>query len=236
MKSVCKSLALIANFLLLASCSHTYHPSHIQTTDFLGDYFQLKESGEDDALLSYWKKGINWAGYKKIILEPVIIMKTTGSELNKMTHADRHQLREVLSLQMQTTFKNDGFKLVRKPGPDTLIVQFAITDADTLTVLLNSFSSIYPSALTHSALKPLFTGKDTFASKTGIEGKIIDSTTGQLLMASADAIAGGKPLVSDSDEWEELGQAYKYWAPNLGYQLCLRQKRVACQKPKPESD
>jgi Protein of unknown function (DUF3313) len=233
MKSICIPFVLIATLLSLTSCTHSYQAPRIETTDFLHDYFQIKESGEDDDLLSYWKKGINWAGYNKVIVAPIIIKKTPGSELKEMSHAEGYRLAELLEYRLREALKNN-FKLVSKPDADTLLMQFTITDTETLTVLLNTFSVIYPSAQVYPALKPILTEDEPYAGKTGIEGKVIDSTTGELLMTSADARAGGKPLVGDLEMWEDFGPAYKYWADHFSYQLCLRQRRGDCQKPVPE--
>ncbi len=233
MMSVSKCFALVVIFLVLTGCARTYQARHVEITGFLDDYSLLKDGGEDDALLSYWKKGVNWAAYKKIILEPVIIKKIPDSELNEMTHADGYRLQELLDYRMQEALKK-SFKLVNKPGEDTLLVQFAITDVETSMVLFDMFSSVYPSARALSGLKRLVTGTESFVGKASIEGKIIDSTTGDLLMASADARAGGKTLVGSTNEWDDIEQAYQYWALQLSYQLCLRQGRVACQKPELE--
>ena len=233
MMSVSKCFALVVIFLVLTGCARTYQARHVEITGFLDDYSLLKDGGEDDALLSYWKKGVNWAVYKKIILEPVIIKKIPDSELNEMTHADGYRLQELLDYRMQEALKK-SFKLVNKPGEDTLLVQLAITDVETSTVLFDMFSSVYPSARALSGLKRLVTGTESFVGKASIEGKIIDSTTGDLLMASADARAGGKTLVGSTNEWDDIEQAYQYWALQLSYQLCLRQGRVACQKPELE--
>jgi hypothetical protein len=220
MKSISKCLALIAVFLAMTGCARTYQARHVETTNFLGDYSLLKDGGENDALLSYWKKGTNWAAYKKIIFEPVVIKKVPDSDLNEMTHADNYRLQELFEYRMREALKKD-FKLVNKPAADTLIVQFAITDVETSTVLLDMFSSVYPSARTLSALKHVVLGTESFVGKASIEGKIMDSTTGDLLMASADARAGGKTLMGSTDEWDDIEQAYKYWAIQLSYQLCL---------------
>jgi hypothetical protein len=233
MLSIIKYLALIVVFLAVTSCARTYQARHVETTDFLEDYSLLKEGNEDDALLSYWKKDVNWTAYKKIILEPITIRKIPRSDLNDMTHAEGYRLKELLDYRMQEGLKQ-GFKLVTKPGKDTLIVQFAITDVETSTVLLDMFSSVYPSARTFSALTHLVTGTESFVGKASIEGKIVDSTTGDLLMASADARAGGKTLVGSTNEWDDIEQSFIYWATQINYQLCLRQARIDCKKPESE--
>jgi hypothetical protein len=228
-----KSLIFAAVFLLMTGCARTYQARHVETSGFLDDYSLLKDGGEDDSLLSYWKNGVNWAGYKKIILAPVVIKKTKDSELNEMTHAENYRLKELLEYRIQETLKKD-FTLVTKSNKDTLIVQFAITDVETSIVLLDMFSSVYPSARTLSALKHLVTGTESFVGKASIEGKILDSNTGELLMASADARAGGKTLIGSTNDIDDVEEAYKYWAVQISYQLCVRQGRPVCKKP--ESD
>ena len=222
---------IIIIYLLMASgCARTYQARHVETAGFLDDYSLLKEGVDDDAILSYWKKDVSWPSYKKIIVEPVVIKKTQDSDLNEMTHADNYRLQELLDFRIREALKQN-FKLVTKPGNDTLRVQYAITDVETSTVLLDMFSSVYPSARALSALKHLVTGAESFVGKASIEGKITDSTTGDLLMAAADARAGGKTLAGSTNEWDDVEESYKYWALQLGYQLCKRQGKSNCQQP-----
>jgi hypothetical protein len=216
--------------LTASGCARTYQARYVDTSGFLDDYSLLKEGEDDDAILSYWKKDVSWPSYKKIIVEPVVVKKTGDSDLNEMTHAENYRLTELLDFRMREALQQN-FILVTKPGTDTLRVQYAITDVETSTVLLDMFSSVYPSARTLSALKHLVTGTESFVGKASIEGKITDSTTGDLLMAAADARAGGKTLIGSTNEWDDVEQAYSYWALQLSYQLCQRQGRIDCQQP-----
>ncbi|MDO9046576.1 MAG: DUF3313 domain-containing protein [Methylobacter sp.] len=130
-------ITVIILVLLSAGYARTYQVRYVETSHFLDDYSLLKDGEDGDALLSFWKEGINWAGYKKIILEPVIASKLPDSDLNDMTHAENHRLKELFEYRMREALKKN-FKLVAHPGPDTLRLQFAITDAE---------SSILPSTL-----------------------------------------------------------------------------------------
>lgn len=214
----------------LIGCARTYQAKYVEKSDFLDDYSVLKEGGDGEALLTYWKKGINWKAYDKIIVEPVVIKKSADSSINNLTHAECYWLKELLDYRLRESLKQ-GFKLVNKPGKRTMVVQFAITDAETSSVLLDLFSSIYPSARTLSAIKRLTLGTESFVGKASVEGKIMDSTSGDLLMASVDARAGGKNFEGLTEEWDDVQQAYVYWAAQLGFQLCQRQERLNCIKP-----
>ncbi len=196
-------IGLIFFIFSSTGCGKAYQAEHIETSDFLDDYSLLKEDRQDDALLSYWKGGTDWAFYKKVIVDPVTIHKLPNSKLNVLPHADNYRLKKLFDYRIREVLKQD-FKLVNKPGPDTLRIQFAITDADT----------------------------ESHIGKASVEGKITDSQTGELLMASADGRGGGRALIGAFNGWEDIILAYQYWAAQLSYQLCEKQGRSACQKPK----
>ncbi|MDD1612996.1 MAG: DUF3313 domain-containing protein, partial [Methylococcaceae bacterium] len=125
----------IFTILLLLSavgCARTYQARYVETSDFLNDYSILKEDQDDDALLSYWKAGANWPQYKKIIVDPVVIRKSKDSALNDRPQIESSRLKDLFEFRVREALKKD-FKLVNKPGPDTMRVQLAITDAETST-------------------------------------------------------------------------------------------------------
>jgi hypothetical protein len=223
-------IATILFFLSAVGCARTYQARYVETSDFLADYSILKEDQDDDALLSYWKKGTDWSHYKKIIVDPVVIRKTQDSGLNDRPQIESSRLKELFEYRVREALRRD-FKLVNKPGPDTLRVQLAITDAETSTLLLDQLTTLYPSARASSLLKRLVFGTESFVGKASIERKVTDSTTGELLMASADCRAGGKTLAGSFNEWDDAEQAYVYWAQQLSYQLCEKAGNPNCQEP-----
>jgi hypothetical protein len=223
-------IGMMLSFLLAVGCARTYQARYVETSDFLNDYSLLQEGQDDDALLSYWKKGMDWSHYKKIIVDPVVIKKIPDSDLNDRPQIESSRLKELFEYRVREALKKD-FKLVNKPGPDTIRVQLAITDAETSTLLLDQLTTLYPSARASSLLKHLVFGTESFVGKASIERKVTDSTTGELLMASADCRAGGKTLAGSFNDWDDVEQAYVYWAQQLSYQLCERTGNPDCQAP-----
>jgi len=223
-------ICVIVLVLLSTGCARTYQARYVETSHFLDDYSLLKDGEDGDALLSFWKNGTNWAAYKKIVLEPVITSKLPDSDLNSMTHTENHRLKELFEYKMREALKKN-FKLVAHSGPDTLRIQFAITDAESSILLLDLYTAVYPSARALSLLKMLTTGTESFVGQASVEGKITDSQTGELLMASADCRAGGKTLMKFFDPRNDVEQAYQYWASQLNYQLCKKQGLSNCQEP-----
>ncbi|MGZ5011433.1 MAG: DUF3313 family protein, partial [Methylobacter sp.] len=106
-----KRISVIILVLLSAGCARTYQARYVETSHFLDDYSLLKDGEDGDSLLSFWKEGTNWAAYKKIILEPVITSKLPDSDLNDMTHAENHRLKELFEYRMREALKKN-FKLV----------------------------------------------------------------------------------------------------------------------------
>ena len=225
-----KRIAVIAFALLSVGCARTYQARYVETSKFLDDYSLLKDGVDGDALLSFWKDGANWSAYKKIILEPVITSKLPDSDLNDMTHADNHRFKELFEYKIREALKKN-FTLVAHPGPDTLRVQFAITDAESSTILLDLYTSFYPTARAVSLLKLIALGTESYVGQASVEGKITDSQTGELLMASADCRAGGKTIMGAFNSWDDVEQAYQYWASQLNYQLCTKQGHGDCPEP-----
>lgn len=209
MKKNLVRMAAYTLFLSLTACARTYQANHVETADFLHDYSILKENVAEDALLSYWKDGTNWQQYNKVIVMPVVIRNVPDSELNELSHSANANLKELLEYRVRQALKKD-FTLVNKPGADTLRIELAITDAESSTALLNLFSTLYD-------------------GKASIERRITDSSTGELLMASADARNGGKSLEGSSNNWDDFEQSLIYWTQQLSYQLCRKKGNRECQ-------
>ena len=221
---------LFSSVTVVNGCARTIQARYVETSKFHDDYSILHEGENGDALLCFWKNGIDWKPYKKIILAPVAIVKAPESGLNEIPHAELFRLKELLDYRLRDALKKD-YTLVRNPGPGVMRVEFAITEAETSTVLLDTFSTFYPSARVLSGLKWLLTGTEFYVGKASIESKITDAETGELLMASVDRRAGGKTLSGSGNSWDDVEQAFYFWAQQLNYQLCQKQGREQCREP-----
>ncbi len=220
-------LALIfTNF----GCANTPQLKSIESRAFLNEYALSKEGSEDHALVSLWKKDVAWTSYKKVILAPIEVKVNQDSRLNRVAHAEKAQLMEMLEFRVRESFK-PMFKLVNTPGTDTLRLELVVTDTELADVLKQEFQSVHPSADSVAGLNHLLSREEAFAGKSSIRGKIIDSTTGDLLMVVADQIDDDALLDDFMIVWGNAGKHYKYWSRQLGYQLCRFQKHNYCQQP-----
>jgi len=54
---------------------------------------------------------------------------------------------------------------------------------------------------------------------TSVEGKITDSSTRELFFAAVDRRVGGRTLDGSMDSWDDVQQAFTYWAEQLNKKL-----------------
>ncbi len=231
--SVRKYSVLVTGVLLVVGCAETYQPRHIEAKDILADYSLMQEGDKDQALIGYWKKGVDWRSYEKIIITPVAIRKSKELALQDMTHADYELVKELLGYWMQEALKK-GFKVVNDSGAGTLTTRSVITDIKASPDLKANLPSAESPVRVLSSLKQVIAGNEFFSDKGIIETTMTDSTTGELLIAAYYAHSGKKALLVFANKRADMEQTYKYWAPQLGYRLCLHQGRRDCRSPEDE--
>jgi hypothetical protein len=225
-----KLLTLLLIIVVNVGCTTTYQTHWVEPSGFLDDYSMLSDGDGEDAVLSYWKKDVDWSQYTKMIFEPIAIWTGKDSQLNELSHGQRFQLKESLENQMRESLKKD-FRLVVRPSPNTLRVQLVITEAETSITLLDFYSILYPTARVLSELQMLSLGTESWVGSAGYESRITDSETGELLMASVDRRAGSKHLSGAFDNWDDVNESYKHWVVQFTYQLCHKRELPDCQEP-----
>jgi hypothetical protein len=113
-----------------------------------------------------------------------------------------------------------------------LNVQVAITDAQSSNPALDTISSVVPQALLLSQAKGLVTGKPGFVGEASAEVKAQDGQTGELVGAAVDRRVGAKSIAgAPTDSWEDVREAYRYWARQLRYRLCTERGTTDCTPP-----
>lgn len=220
----------IAIALACYGCASKPPVSQQTPNAFLDAYVLSKEGLEEHELVSFWKKGVAWQRYKKVFVEPVVVNVDVASGLNRVPHAEKAKLCEMLEFRLRESVK-PMFKLAKAADPDTLRMQFIVTDTATANALLASLQSMHPTVNLSKGLNQLLTGTETFRGTASIIGKITDSTTGDLLMAVTDQTMDKKVLEEFMIVWGNVDKHYKYWTRQLGYQLCQHQGHNYCQKP-----
>jgi hypothetical protein len=203
---------LAACALSLSGCSTTDKVAVTHTSGFLGkDASRLTplNKGDDTASLRYVNPAAQWTQYQKVIIDPVTFW---GGETTKLSAADQQTLVNFFSQQLNEALKKK-FEVVTQPGPGTLKLSVALTDAEAATPGLRSVSMLIPQAHLISNLKYLATGSLPFVGAAQVEGKITDAVTGQLLAAAVDRrIGGGAMSTAFQWEWGDAENAITRWS------------------------
>jgi len=203
---------------LLAACATTEPAPPAGYSGFLHDYSILEPGkGSDDAALSYVKPGARIGDYEKVLVDPVVVYYGVGTDLHDIPHEDLETLANHLWAALVTHLE-DNYTMVQQPGRGVLRVQVALTEVRSSDVAMNTVSSAIP-IRPISDLKWLATGTQAFVGSAGIEARIVDARSDELLVAVVDRRQGGKRLEGVDNAWSDVLGAFDYWAQGLDESL-----------------
>jgi Protein of unknown function (DUF3313) len=225
-------LIVLCALSILGSCAASQQARDVKESGFLGtDYAILRPGEEGEALLRYVDPDAPWSTYDKIKLDPVTIWTGEDSAFADFSKPDRQKLADSFYTVLVEELSKD-FQMVEETGPGVLHLQVAITDAQTSNPTMDTISSIVPQALLLSEAKGLITGKPSFVGEASAEFRGTDGETGELVGAAVDRRVGGKSITgAPADSWDDVHQAYRYWAQQFRYRLCTERGATDCTPP-----
>jgi hypothetical protein len=198
-------------------------------TGFLGDYAMLTPGAEGEAVLRYVNTDADWAKYDKVLIEPVAVWRSAST--GDIPEKDLQTAANFLYHQLQRELGQD-FQLVNTPGPNTLRVAAALTDAAPANQTMVVVSNVVPFAIATTGTYEYITGEPTFQGEAAAEAKITDAETGELLAAAVDKRMGGRSMASAETSWTDVNNILAYWAQLMRFRLCEQQGRAGCAPPK----
>jgi hypothetical protein len=235
------SALLIGVLIGIGGCAATQEAKSVEKSGFLGDYSRLKEgersavsggSAENTALLVYKNPAAQWRKYKKIQLDPVTIwMSQKDSQLKEVSVEDRQRLAALLWSKLDEQLRKD-YEMTSQAGPDVLRIQVAITEAGASNAVLDTVTSVIPQTRMLSGMKSLATGVSAFTGSASAEMKVTDSAEGTILLEAVDRRGGTKSLSGVTNSWNDVEEAYRYWAEKARYRLCQWRGAMNCVEPK----
>jgi hypothetical protein len=232
--------AVLVLMLGVTGCAATQEAKSVEKSGFLGDYSLLKEGqrsmvaqgAENQALWIYKNPAADWRKYRKIILDPVTVwMSGKDSQLKDVSVEDRQRLAALLWSKMDESLRKD-YEMTSQGGPDVLRVQAAITEAGESNAVLDTVTSVIPQTRLLSGMKSLATGVSAFTGSASAELKVTDSATGAILVEAVDRRGGTKSLSGVTNSWNDVEQAYRFWAEKMRYRLCQWRSGMNCVEPK----
>jgi hypothetical protein len=180
---------------------------------FLGDYAQLHEGAKGQALMVYVQPGADFAKYRKLMIDPVTIWRT--AETSTIPPNEAQDLIEDLEDVLRMTL-DDDYEIVKQPGPDVLRLRAAITEAEGSWRVVNGrLGDRMDSDLQAVTPKQPSEATRGFVGKAGIEAELLDSASNTRLAAAIDRRAGEHTLKPAKNTWDDVEDAFRFWAERL---------------------
>ena len=209
-------IGLLLLLALGASYATTYQTRRAKTSGFLGDYSQLRKGQGKEPLLVYFNPTADVSAYDKILIDPVVGYLGQGSRLNRLSPEDRQALQDYFHATLREQLGRDD-ALVDRPGPGTLRLRRAVTDARGTKPVADTLSTVVPVALAISALERVALGKTLTTGSVRIEAEALDAQTGKRLAAMVDERAGAKVTgrFDKWSKWQDVRDAFDYWGARM---------------------
>jgi Protein of unknown function (DUF3313) len=232
--------AILALMFVVSGCATTQEAKSVEKSGFLGDYSLLKEGerstisegAEDQALLRYKNPAADWRKYRKVWLDPVTVwMSQKDSQLKDVSVEDRQRMAALFWSKLDEQLRKD-YVMTYQAGPDVMRIQAAITEADPSNAVLDSVTSVIPQTRLLSGMVSLGRGVSLFTGSASIEVKMTDSATGTILAEGVDRRGGTKSLSGVTNSWNDVEEAYRFWAERIRYRLCQNRGGMNCVEPK----
>ena len=207
---------LVLLLALGASCSTTYQTRHAKTSGFLGDYSQLRKGEGEEPLLVYFNPEADVRDYDRILIDPVVGYLGEGSRLDRLSPKDRQALLDYFHATLREQLGRD-YALADRPGPGTLRLRIAVTDARGTKPVADTLSTVVPVGLALSALQRVALGKTLDTGSVRIEAEALDAQTGVRLAAMVDERAGAKVTgrFDKWSKWQDARDAFDYWSARM---------------------
>lgn len=163
------------------------------------------------AKLSYVNPDMDFAKYDSILFEPVVFILPEDS---KVTEQEKARLVEAMRDALSAELRKD-YKFVSEPGPTTFRFRGALTELVPANRPVNVVTSVVPISRVISEGQQLSTGMSTFSARGTGEAELVDSVTGERLVAIADTRYARKQATTSATRWGDIESAMGRAAADL---------------------
>jgi len=211
-----KNKLMIFAFIAALLVSFSVYAAEMKKSGFISDYSGMKPGPEGGADWVYIKEGVNFAQYKKVMVDQVTFFLRDDAKYKGVNPDDIKELTDAFNNAVR---ENIGkyYPLVDQPGPDVIRIRIAITDLVPNNPGISAVTTVMPIGLGLSMLKKAVTGKHTGVGETSMEMEILDSLTNERVAAAIDQYSGGK--LSGMKKWGSAEEAFKFWTERLRKRL-----------------
>ncbi len=216
----------ILGVFMIAGCSSS-GMKKVEKSGFISDYSYMKHGEDDQPALGYSHPDADLSGYDKILVEKVCVCMSGHEEKSDIEPVILQELADYYDNAI-TSAVMDKYEIVDRPGPGVLRIRAAITDIKPASPIINTISSVSPVGITLAVATKLVTDKNLGTGEAASEIEVVDSVTGERLVADVDRRQGGKMIFRD--RWTDAKNAFDHWAKRLRNKLesmCCSDRNVA---------
>jgi Protein of unknown function (DUF3313) len=190
---------------------------------FLGDYSGLVPDAKNGDLLLYEKDANALKKYNKFIFDPITIYLLPEARDRGIDPDDLERLAQYFHDAVTDELKKSGrYEIVTTPGPDVLELNVAITNVEPTGGKKNAAVQGAATAATigvapgASLLVPRLS-----VGKVGIEGEMLDSASGERMVAFITSKAGRRWFsgLRGFKKWADIEAAFRSWAKEFRQRL-----------------
>jgi Protein of unknown function (DUF3313) len=194
-----------------------------EVSGFLGDYSGLVPDAKNGDLLIYEKDTSVLKKYNKIIFDPVTIYLLPQAQDRGIDPDDLERLAKYFHDAVTDELTKSGrYEIVTTPGPDVLELNIAITNVEPTGGKKNAAVKGAAAAATvgvapgASLLVPRLS-----VGRVGIEGEMLDSTSGERMAAFVTGKGGRRWFsgLNSFKKWGDIEAAFRSWAKNFRQRL-----------------
>jgi hypothetical protein len=204
---------------------------------FLGDYSQLEPREGWPAQELYFNPNAQWSRYDSVQLDSVTLWAHT--DLGKLSDEDRQMLTDTLFKALHDEL-GKYFVMTDRPGPSTVRVRAALTEAKGAKTALRAITSIHPGSLLLGAAVGLSLDTANSVGTATVEFEVLDAVTNERLAAAVDRRAGTKAFALIAPKrtftkWGDVKAIASYWSERAAIVLLkkgVRPKEGAPPPPK----
>lgn len=180
---------------------------------FLQGYYQFLTPGpEGGAKMRWFKPGVDFSRYRRIMLDSVVFYFAEDSEHKGIDARQMKELADDFNRKMCDTL-GGSYAIVDQPGPDVLRVRAAITDIRQSHPGLSAVSLVTPVGLTVSAVRKGAGGGWSGSGATSAEFMALDSLTNEVVAVAQDERQAG--FGERFTRWGSSEEAFGYWAQRI---------------------
>jgi hypothetical protein len=210
---------LVAAPLLVIGCTATTgRRGTPDESGFLGNYSQLQPVEGYPAALIYIRPGVQWSRYNSVQLDSVTLWG--DSTVKDLSPEDQQTLTDMLYKSLYEDLSK-YFAIVNQPGPNTLRLRVALTQAQGAKPVLRTVTTVVPQLRVLGSLVGLAGDTATTVGSATVEMDVLDSVTNQRLAAAVDDRKGTKVLFAKRaySTWGDVQAAFGYWSDRIAWQL-----------------